>query len=65
MGKLILTNQNGDIKIKIPNELLFLIGKSKSRWFKNLLTYNPDTKVFRVVSGDATPTMPSKLVAAV
>jgi len=52
MGKFILTNQGGDIKIKIPRELLFLISNSKSRWFKNLLTYNPNTKVFRVIISD-------------
>ena len=52
MGKLKLTNHNQEIKISFPKELAFIFKASKSRWFKNLIIFNPDTKVLNVIASD-------------
>jgi len=52
MGKIIITNQQGDAKIKFPDELIFLFKQSKSRRFKAALSYNNDTKVLYLTITD-------------
>ena len=52
MGKIILTNYQGDTKIKLPKELVFLFKQSKARRFKNALTYNNDTKILQLTITD-------------
>jgi len=52
MGKLKLTNHNQEIKISFPKELAFIFKASKARWFKNLIIFNPNTKVLSVIVSD-------------
>jgi succinate dehydrogenase flavin-adding protein (antitoxin of CptAB toxin-antitoxin module) len=52
MGKIIITNQQGDAKIKFPDELIFLFKQSKGRRFKTALSYNNDTKVLYLTVTD-------------
>jgi hypothetical protein len=52
MGKIIITNQNGDAKIQIPQELIFLFKQSKSRRFKAALAYDNLTKVLNLAITD-------------
>jgi hypothetical protein len=52
MGKIILTNQQGDAKIKFPDELIFLFKQSRSRRFKAALSYNNDTKILYLTVTD-------------
>jgi hypothetical protein len=52
MGKIIITNQQGDAKIKFPDELIFLFKQSKSRRFKAALGYNNDTRVLYLTVTD-------------
>ena len=52
MGKIIITNQQGDAKIKFPDELIFLFKQSKSRRLKAALSYNNDTKVLYLTVTD-------------
>lgn len=52
MGKIILTNHQGDTKIKIPNELIFLFKQSKARRIKCGLIYNNETKVLSLTITD-------------
>jgi len=52
MGKIILTNHQGDTKIQFPKELIFLFKQSKARRFKTGLRYNNDTKVLSLTVTD-------------
>jgi hypothetical protein len=52
MGKIILTNHQGDTKIEFPKELIFLFKQSKSRRIKAGLIYNNDTKVLSLTVTD-------------
>jgi hypothetical protein len=52
MGKIILTNHQGDTKVQFPKELIFLIKQSKARRFKAGLIYNNDTKVLQLTITD-------------
>ena len=52
MGKIILTNQQGDTKVQFPKELIFLFKQSKSRRFKTGLIYNNETKVLSLTVTD-------------
>jgi hypothetical protein len=52
MGKIIITNHNGDAKIQIPQELIFLFKQSRARRFKAALTYNNLTKVLNLAITD-------------
>jgi hypothetical protein len=52
MGKIILTNHQGDTKVQFPKELIFLFKQSKSRRFKTGLIYNNDTKVLSLTVTD-------------
>ena len=52
MGKIILTNHQGDTKIQFPKELIFLFKQSKSRRIKAGLIYNNNTKVLSLTVTD-------------
>jgi hypothetical protein len=52
MGKIILTNHQGDTKVQLPKELIFLFKQSKSRRIKAGLIYNNDTKVLSLTVTD-------------
>ena len=52
MGKIILTNQQGDTKVQFPKELIFLFKQSKSRRIKAGLIYNNETKVLSLTVTD-------------
>jgi succinate dehydrogenase flavin-adding protein (antitoxin of CptAB toxin-antitoxin module) len=52
MGKIILTNHQGDTKIEFPKELIFLFKQSKSRRIKAGLIYDNDTKVLSLTVTD-------------
>ena len=52
MGKIILTNHQGDTKVQFPKELIFLFKQSKARRFKAGLIYNNDTKVLSLTVTD-------------
>ena len=52
MGKIILTNHQGDTKVQFPKELIFLFKQSKSRRIKAGLIYNNDTKVLSLTVTD-------------
>jgi hypothetical protein len=52
MGKIILTNYQGDTKVQFPKELIFLFKQSKSRRIKAGLIYNNDTKVLSLTVTD-------------
>jgi hypothetical protein len=52
MGKIILTNQQGDTKVQFPKELIFLFKQSKSRRIKAGLIYNNNTKVLSLTVTD-------------
>ena len=52
MGKIILTNHQGDTKVQFPKELIFLFKQSKSRRIKTELIYNNDTKVLSLTVTD-------------
>jgi hypothetical protein len=52
MGKIIITNHNGDAKIQIPQELIFLFKQSRARRFKAALTYDNLTKVLNLAITD-------------
>lgn len=52
MGKIILTNHQGDTKIEFPKELIFLFKQSKARRIKAGLIYNNDTKVLSLTVTD-------------
>ena len=52
MGKIILTNHQGDTKVEFPKELIFLFKQSKSRRIKAGLIYNNETKVLSLTVTD-------------
>ena len=52
MGKIILTNYQGDTKVQFPKELIFLFKQSKSRRIKAGLIYNNETKVLSLTVTD-------------
>ena len=52
MGKIILTNYQGDTRIEFPKELIFLFKQSKARRIKAGLIYNNETKVLSLTVTD-------------
>jgi hypothetical protein len=52
MGKILLTNYSGEVKIQYPKELIFLFKQSKSRWLKNIITFDNESGILKIITTD-------------